>query len=149
MVHKSNRGWNFACIGRESKSDSDSTVCGWHKHIFPNILRDSFACSYWGILHLCANNHFNHFGWSLQWCCESSGGNGSSQTWLIFNLFFFFCFCYFITLVYLVGDKCAEIWEDNARNTGCPYCCLNPPNCSWLQWPLAQCSEVLEPALSN
>ena len=26
---------------------------------------------------------------------------------------------------------------------------LNPPNCSWLQWPLAQCSEVLEPALSK
>lgn len=87
MVHKS--GCNFASIGRESKSDSDSTVCGWHKHIFPNILRDSFACSYWGILHLCANNHFNHSGWSLQWCCESSGGNGSSQTRLIFPFFFF------------------------------------------------------------
>lgn len=147
LAHKSYRGCNLASLGRESKSDSDSTVCGWHKHFFPNILWDSFACSYWGILHLCANNHFNHSGRSLQWHCESSGG------WLVHHkppcssIFFFFCFCYFVIFVYLHCNKHAEIWENNARNTGCPHCCLNPTNCSWLQWPLAQCSEVIEPVL--
>ena len=51
-------------------------------------------------------------------------------------------FCCVTILVNLDSDKYAEIREDNARNTGCAYCCFNPPNCCWLQWPLAQCREV-------
>lgn len=85
MVLNFNKALNCALIGRKSKDDSDSSVCGWHKHINPIIIWDSSTCNYWRVQYLCANHHFNHCGWSLQRHC------GSSEGWLITNLLVFDC----------------------------------------------------------
>lgn len=52
--------------GGESKSYSDTTFCGWNKHIEPNTLWDSFTCCYRRLLYICCPYNFNHFGRSIQ-----------------------------------------------------------------------------------
>lgn len=56
----------FICLGGEGKNDTDNAFCGWIEHIVSDILWYSFTCSDRRLLYLCANNHFDHLGRSIQ-----------------------------------------------------------------------------------